>query len=167
VIGDAPRRPKEPSPAAPRRADGLPSVQDVAHVELSRPTRSLEVPPVDDGGSSRRASRRRRLAVAAVLLVGLLLGGVGSFAPLETWLRALLRGAHAGAYLVTVDSEPAGAEVYSGPELLGLTPLTMPNDYAPTDIITLRVTKPGYQPMDLTFAGNRAARLRAVLKRGR
>jgi hypothetical protein len=67
-----------------------------------------------------------------------------------------------GTALLRVESEPAGAEVYLGAELLGLTPWMGDNDYPPGEH-TLRLVLPGRLPTHVRFEGGRDAVARARL----
>ena len=66
--------------------------------------------------------------------------------------------------ILSIESEPSGAKIQIGSQVLGETPLFIENAYPKTQI-EVRLSLKGYQPWSGKFAGGEAAELKATLRR--
>jgi eukaryotic-like serine/threonine-protein kinase len=66
--------------------------------------------------------------------------------------------------ILSIESEPSGAKIQIGSEVLGQTPLFIENIYPKTQI-EVKLSLKGYQPWTGKFAGGQAAELKATLRR--
>jgi len=118
---------------------------------------------------SAQSQQRQWLAIAAALIV-ILGAGVAFFA-----LKATPSASPAPAAsekiefadsvaAFTVQSEPPGAAVFIGDEVLGTTPYLGTNDFARDKPVTVRVELKGYATWTATMTGGRNMRLFANLK---
>ncbi len=81
--------------------------------------------------------------------------------------RRVARGGRprpAAAVVVRFESEPSGARVVVGPQVLGETPLVIDNDF-PDGPIPVRFEKPGYRAWTGTFEGGKPVAVTAVMRR--
>jgi serine/threonine-protein kinase len=175
--------PKPPSPSFQRQepdrlelAYQRPSVSasaaDVPSQTAADPAGSL---PSEPGVKYRAAGFGG--ALKWVVLAALVTGGVLERARIYQWVvdRAQLLGVavpkslpilgHAAeARVLSIESEPSGANVRIGNEKLGETPLFLENLY-PSGDVEIRLSLRGFQPWTGKFAGGQAAAIKARLKR--
>ncbi len=107
------------------------------------------------------------VAILAAIGVGLWLGRgslKSSLAEVAGKLPGAAGKAPPGAIVVTFESEPSGARVVVAGQELGVTPLSVDNDY-PEAAIDVRMEKAGYRPWRGTFDGGKAQRVNAKLSR--
>ena len=140
----------------------MPSLAEIDRLELHetplfpKPT-ALPPEPI--------ATPRRRTPVLGALLAVAVVGAVAAVVAWKALPRpAALDGTSAQ---VLIDSVPEGAEVFSGNERLGTTPLSFVNDYAADQRVELTVKAKGYKAAQVEFIGGRAQHVTARLTRGR
>lgn len=173
--------PDEPGPSrAPRAAErsGMREIQlaeagpdnlDLDLAERFMPRPPAEPPPeaaaAESSGAGRRLARTAsRLARAAVLLGVVAAIGVGGWFGVKRLAALWSPKARPPAIAVTFVSEPAGARVIVGGEVLGLTPLSLDNDW-PEGPIPVRIEKSGYRPWTGTFDGATPTSVNAALRK--
>jgi eukaryotic-like serine/threonine-protein kinase len=148
------------SRAADERMEGassMPLPDDRAPEERVRQVR----PPRDLGPLLRRMAAVSVLAAA----VG---GGVWAW----PWLKAFLPGPATEALkraapptdILSLDSEPDGANVLIGGKQVGQTPMYLENIY-PEEDIPITISKPGFKSWTGTFRGGKSASVHAPLSR--
>jgi len=138
------------------------------------------------GDANPRLTWTRRIALALALgasvggtLAYVQLGGrtgiAGAFTRATTALEALRRHgdevtlsvpaatARDTARLLRLESQPAGAEVWLGERLLGVTPLVIENEL-PAGALELVFRKAGFAPTSATAVGGKAVHLRIKLR---
>jgi eukaryotic-like serine/threonine-protein kinase len=128
--------------------------------------------PVDPQPSEPPPRRRVPGIVIFLIIIGLLAaGGFLAWPKLRGELPSILSAVplisqpkHPIALVVTFDSEPSGARVIVAGQDLGVTPLSIDNDY-PEAAIDVRMEKTGYRPWKGTFEGGKPQRVTAELKR--
>jgi hypothetical protein len=147
------------APAAP--ASGL---------ELDEKALAHALGPQESSGYVRQAAaefaavkrRRIRMMIALPLIaVALCVGGFFAYPLVSPYLSTQL-GSRAPAGVLRVDSDPSGATVKVGAEVLGETPYIGDNDL-PKGQYALRVELPGYEPASVEIAGGASARVNVKL----
>jgi len=110
--------------------------------------------------------RRRPFPLGLLLLAILLLGGGAAFllgpAALRAQVSKVTRREQA---VLIVTSEPPGAQVRIGGQLVGQTPLSQENLYAPGAELQVQVTLRGYRPWTGKLRGGESVTLEASLRR--
>jgi serine/threonine-protein kinase len=178
---------KPPAAPRPRRApsaDGLRSLAEVQSIELAR------TPPQSQAPSSQNDDRDPAIdkSVAAVLAatrmyerrarrgghllkwlaLGVLIGAgiwqAPAIYPLLSLPLRLPRPPPNATPILSIHSEPAGAKIQIGSQVLGETPLFIENQYPKTQI-EVRLSLQGYHPWTGKFVGGETAELRARLRR--
>ncbi|HZH03751.1 MAG TPA: PEGA domain-containing protein, partial [Myxococcaceae bacterium] len=82
------------------------------------------------------------------------------------WVKAPT-GALTAAPILSIDSEPSGAQVTINKKVIGTTPLFRENDF-PDAPVEVMVSASGYRPWRGTFRGGKTAQLKAkLIRRGR
>ena len=138
------------APRPPPVAGALPTLAEVSRLELGREVRSI-APDAEVGGGGGGSLLR---PVALVALLAAIIVGVGFGAhPLERLLASRTMPTAGQIPLVSIESDPTGAEIFSGAESLGTTPLMMPNDYPASTTLTFRLEKRGYESTSVSFVG--------------
>jgi len=117
----------------------------------------------------RRSSRGRHLLkwLALVALIGAGIWQGPAIYPLLSRLSPRLhlpRQPPSATPILSIHSEPAGAKIQIGSQVLGETPLFIENQYPKTQI-EVRLSLQGYHPWTGKFAGGETAELRARLRR--
>src|SRR5215831_11611313 len=175
-------------PRAARRrqappAEGLRSLADVHSIELAR-----RPPPIQEDPSSQKVDRDPAKSQAAVLaatrmyerrsrrgghllkwlalvaLIGVGIWQAPAIYPLLSGRLRLPRQPPTATPILSIHSEPAGAKIQIGSQVLGETPLFIENQYPKTQI-EVRLSLQGYHPWTGKFAGGETAELRARLRR--
>jgi len=174
-------------PRAARRrqappAEGLRPLADVQSIELAR-----RPPPIQEDPSSQKVDRDPAKSQAAILaatrmyerrskrgghlfkwlaLVALIGAGIWqapAIYPLLSRQLRLPRLPPSATPILSIHSEPAGAKIQIGSQVLGETPLFIENQYPKTQI-EVRLSLQGYHPWTGKFAGGETAELRARLR---
>jgi len=146
-----------------------PRLHEVQQLELhDKPL--VEKPPAEGPGPLLRAPKmpggQKRGGALKILGVAILLAAIGGGSYAWRMLpRPSLPGTAESAPLVTIESQPDGAAVYSGGEKLGDTPLSFPNDYPAGQSVTLQLRKKGFANTDVAFDGSKPQHISARLKR--
>ena len=172
----------EPPPAqraapSPRRARRLAEVQKI---ELAVEPKSSEADATNEPtrlpqhsvqGDDEFLFQKRRTGagrwikwIALASIAGIcVLNGPELYALLSERLHLAPRRVSAMPIL-SIESEPSGAKIQIGSQVLGETPLFIENAYPKTQI-EVRLSLKGYQPWTGKFAGGEAAELKATLRR--
>jgi serine/threonine protein kinase len=176
----------QPAVAAPRKVSPAPAapvgtvrpLAEVQKVELAREPgankRRSKADPVGpdhrfvpiDGGLRRPGAGPARLfkwGALALLVAAGATKGPELFSLLPKRLQAVAQRSHRTPIL-SIESEPSGAKIQIGSQVLGQTPLFIENLYPRTEI-EVRLSLKGYQPWTGRFSGGEAAELRATLRR--
>ena len=163
-----------PSPGGARR------LEEVQKIELALEPKSSEADATNEPTRSPRHSvqgddeflfQKRRAGagrwikwIALASIAGIcVLNGPELYALLSERLHLAPRRVSAMPIL-SIESEPSGAKIQIGSQVLGETPLFIENAYPKTQI-EVRLSLKGYQPWTGKFAGGEAAELKATLRR--
>jgi len=156
------------SHAALARPSEHKSFAEVEHLELHEAPLVAKPPPEGYEPYFEPPAPRRGIRIWPVVLllcVAAAAGG-GYYAWMKLPRPAVLEPS-GNTPLVSIDTEPNGAEIYSGKDLLGQTPISFPNEYAGGKLITLTVKHRGYKTREVSFVGGQPQHIKARLERGK
>jgi len=179
---------KPPPPVAPRSrpapsADGPRPLAELQTIELAGPQPNqaasseqgdgevavanslpaiLEATRIDERRSSRGGHFFKWLALSVLIAVGI--WQAPAIYPLLPGRLRLLRQPPNATPILSIHSEPAGAKIQIGSQVLGETPLFIENQYPKTQI-EVRLSLQGYHPWTGKFVGGETAELKARLRR--
>jgi len=179
---------KPPPPVAPRprpapSADGPRPLAELQTIELAGPQPSqaaspkqgdgevadanslaaiLEATRLDERRSGRGGNFFKWLALSVLIGVGI--WQAPAIYPLLPGRLRLLRQPPNATPILSIHSEPAGAKIQIGSQVLGETPLFIENQYPKTQI-EVRLSLQGYHPWTGKFVGGESAELKARLRR--
>jgi serine/threonine-protein kinase len=169
---------KERAAPAPAPSEELQPLAQVKVLELARPlrddeTRAGEGDPSESSLPAPPPSPRMRRGaggwLAAAVLAGIVAAAVVKGPELYDLLSQRLRalaplGSSPAAPLLSIESEPSGAKIQIGTQVVGETPLFIENLY-PRREIEVKLSMKGYYAWTGRFAGGQPATVRATLRR--
>ena len=180
IHGEAAAHEPPPAQRAAPSPGGARPLAEVQKIELAVEPKSSKVDATNEPTRSPRHSvqgddeflfQKRRVGagrwikwIALASIAGIcVLNGPELYALLSERLHLAPRRVSAMPIL-SIESEPSGAKIQIGSQVLGETPLFIENAYPKTQI-EVRLSLKGYQPWTGKFAGGEAAELKATLRR--
>ncbi len=182
IHGETAPQPKPASTVAPARLDGVRPLAEVKQLELAREpsagsvSSSSEPARPDEYSAAMETEQRRyrrraggsgwlKWAALAALIGAGIVKGPELYGLLSQKVPGLPRRSQSGATsILSIESEPSGARIQIGSEVLGETPLFIENLYPRTEI-EVKLSLKGYHPWTGKFAGGQPAELKATLRR--